>query len=205
VGLFTNKATQLLGNIFNFRDGRANISSVDLSGPIQPVFDLSRGTGLARSSDFGTSMGLVGLQHVMVHAGAGDLFNESLDIYAVEAAFFRVPVDALWIWVMDVEFFTTNNSYNSIQASVRDPDIQGTPVTEGRLLAWADAASLPFELGGDLAARADGQPVNMIVLPYLLTPGSDLQTASRSSGAVTMTTIWRIWVGPRYASPPGVS
>lgn len=208
MGFFTNRVTQVLGNVFNFRDGRSNISSVDLTGPLQPVIDLSRGAGLAKSTDWGTSLGLFGLKLDMVHAGAGAVFNEALDIYAVEAEFTNVPVDQQWIWVMDIEAFSDTDIQHSVIASVIDDQIAGTPVVggTGRLL-WRGntlTASLPFEAAGSFGIFDDGAPSAKVTFPYLLTPGVDLQVASTASAAATVSVIWRMWLGARFVMPPGL-
>jgi len=210
---FLNKVTQVLGNIFNFEGSLSSLSRLDLAGDIQPVFDLSRGTGLAKATDFGTSLGLVGLRLTNTHVATGDLFNEALDLYAVEAAFFGVPVDEIWIWIMDVEAYVNeNDDLVGGQATVIDPAIQGTAegAGRGRLLAnWTVSTGLFFEGGGGSDEPAHGvagrNAMGLVPMPYLLTPGAGVQIASQSDagGALVFNVAFRLWVGPRFVNPPG--
>ena len=211
MGRFNNKATQILGNIFRFLDSRANISEIDLTGPIQPVFDLSRGSGLGRASDFGVTLGLVGIELNMAHVGAGALFNKIDELYAVEADFFGVPEGEIWIWLMEIGGYCSSQAnFATVQMSIRDADIQGTKhaAGEGMLLWSADQAGNDlFELGGPVVPVFNtDRPSVELHLPYLITPGGQLKVASTAvNGAVTISVTMRIWVGPRYVMPPGVA
>jgi len=209
MGRFQNKATQTLGNVFRFLDARANISEVDLSGPIQPVFDLSRGAGLARATDFATSLGLVGINDSMVHVGAGDKFDSTADVYGDMAALFGVPPEAIWVWVMDLGGWTdTAASVAECVVSIADPGIEGdfTGAGEGRTLArFNGQAGLPFGALGVIPMINTTAPVFIANFPYLLTPGTILQTASTALLAATIRTTWRLWVGPRFTMPPGLA
>jgi len=211
VGRFVNRVTQVLGNVFNFEGTQSSISRLDLSGAIQPVFDLSRGAGLAKSVDFGTSLGLVGLRLGNGHVAAGVLFSSAIDIYAVEAAFFEVPEDQLWIWIMDVSAYANGNPANFLaaQVSIQDPDIQGTAegATRGRLIYRANAldASMPLDSGGHHSAFWDSGPNHVMPMPYLLTPGATIQAATEAvTGACDIFIPVRLWVGPRFVMPPGL-
>jgi len=208
VGRFLNRVTQVLGNVFELEGSLSHLSNIDLATPIQPVYDLSRATGLAKSADFGSSLGFVGLRLTMNHTAAGIKFASAADLYTVEAEFFSVPKESIWIWVMDWGCYVSagdEGDFGNAQLAIDDPDIQGTAegANRGRLLAtWNDVADNdPFNTGGEHPARED-EPLPR---PYLAGPGFSVKVASTSTGTPNMNinVSIRLWVGARFTMPPG--
>lgn len=205
---FLNQVTQLLNNVFRFEGTLQSLSRIDLSGDIQPVFDLSRSAALARAADFGTSQGLVGLTLTNSHVGSGELISSALDLSGVEAAFFNVPPDSINVWIMDISAqIDVAANLTNIQATLQDRTIQGSALSAnaGRLL-WLGDTSTGLS-GGTTAGRDPlflaGGPSHRVMMPYLMTPGSGFVVTSLATGACTPTVFFRLWVGPRFSSPPG--
>lgn len=206
---FLNQVTQVLANIFNFEGSLNSLSRIDLTSDIQPVFDLARGTGWAKSTDFATTLGLVGLRVSNAHVAAGTLFGEFLDVYAVQAAGLGIPETNIWVWLMDLNcnISGTTALFGGAQCTLVDPDIEGTssPTGRGRLLGSWDTVLLAAAAGGRNACTNLESPETKKIMPYLLTPGSGFQIATNqnAAGAMTANVEMRIWVGPRFAAPPG--
>jgi len=203
---FRNRVTQILGNIFSFTGPISAISSVELEAPIQPVFDIGPASALGKAADYGTSDGLIGIQLAPSAASATSAYKTENDIYGDMAALVGAPVDDLWVWVMDVSANATAIALTVGYLTIRDPEIQGTAAgnDRGRVLWYVNAVS-PNRLqsGGQFVATNSGGPDARVHFPYLLTPGSDIQASIETSGAMILSVDVRLWVGPRFAAPPG--
>lgn len=202
---FVNQVAQILRNIFNFEGSLSSLSRFDLTSDIQPVFDLSSGAAFARAAEHTTSVGLFGMRLTMTHVATGDLFHIRTDIYGELSTAIGVPVDNLWVWIMDVEGYADDETdFAAAQLVMIDPAIDGTPepAPGGRLIM--DCTSLvAIPISGD--TEFPFRPNIRQVFPMLVTPGAALEAGSESdgSGTIVINVIVRLWVGPRFANPPG--
>lgn len=99
---FLRRCIDVLEDIYRFDDARRTVSQFELSGPIQPVHDVSR------EAELGSSPGVKGFFHcgvTLTHAGAGTE-NEAFSLYdptpgGGAASKWEVDWTRDWVWIMD--------------------------------------------------------------------------------------------------------
>jgi len=201
---FLNQVTQALNNVFKFEGTLNSLSRIDLVSDIQPVFDLSYSSGLAKGADSGSSQGFGSLRASTIHVGAGTLHNQIPNLTQVESDFLNIPLDQIAVWLMDIAFWTTPGIMTVAQTSVSRATIEGTiqDTTAQTLIALADTEGILMFAGGVNAAFRGGGPVMQVPFPLYLLPGTNINFSSLATGAGTIAMELRFWVGPRYMQPP---
>lgn len=192
-------------NIFRTDGAKQLPTLIDLNSPAQPVIDLSRLAARGLYVDYSYVLG--------IPAGGGIFFDTLVFRTTVQALYKGQDIDQLDAWIVDARIIVDTVNFANLQwahlfyvpstASPNEETAYPRPIA-----AFRGVEVALHEIGGQWYPVTLDQTKsfglgNPFPLYTPLSGGDRLSLRVAGADAVTVRVVYRIWVGPAGATPPG--
>jgi len=201
-----NAFLDAFANIFRSDGPKQYPQTIDLESPIQPVADVSR---LAARGRY-----FRGSAAVAIPAAPGGSARDSVSMAGQVDLAIGLDVNRVDFWLVDaallIEHGATGNFTRAILGAVEStlPPTGSSESYVWPLRLWSSYVAAEIVAGSGWDPGVPAAVEFGSKLPVLLTPSSSavsLKLLAVGSDACNVRVLYRLWYGPRGATPPGLS